>query len=461
MAADRRVPHDDYTAGRLYITMLLLELTIVCVLIVLNGLLAMAELAVVSSRPARLRALVEREVIGARRALALASDPGRFLSSVQIGITLIGVLSGAFSGATLGVRLSDWLADLGLPRAVADATGVGIVVTVITYASLIIGELVPKQIALRDPEAIAVRVAPAMTILARAAAPLVWLLDMSGDIVLRLLGHPEETKQHVTDEEIRTLIAEAETAGVIEPGERQMIAGVMRLGDRPVRAMMTPRREIDMVDLSADTATVCSAIMGSVHSRLPVHEGNPDEVLGVVQAKELLDAYMCGKVPEIRGQIIRDHVRQAPVIPDTADALSVVDLIKTSPVHIALVHDEYGHFEGVVTNSDILEAIVGVFRTDEGPVEPDAVQRDDGSWLVSGSMPADEMGERLGIDVPEDRSYHTAAGFVLEHMGHLPNVGEKFETHDWRFEIVDLDGRRIDKILASRVNTRRRRVAAR
>ena len=440
--------------------MLLIELAIVCVLIVLNGLLAMAELAVVSSRPARLRTFVEREVVGSRRALALASDPGRFLSTVQIGITLIGVLSGAFSGATLGVRLADWLFDLGLPRAIADATGVGIVVTVITYASLIVGELVPKQIALRDPEAIAVRVAPAMTILARVAAPLVWLLDMSGDIVLRVLGHPEEAKERVTDEEIRTLIAEAESAGVIEPGERAMIAGVMRLGDRPVRAMMTPRREVDMVDLSADTATLCSAIMESKHSRLPMHEGNPDEVLGVVQAKELLDAFMCGKVPGIRADIIREHVRQAPVIPDTADALSVVDLIKTSPVHIALVHDEYGHFEGVVTNSDILEAIVGAFRTDEGPVEPDAVQRDDGSWLVSGSMPADEMGERLGVDVPEDRSYHTAAGFVLEHMGHLPNVGEKFETQDWRFEIVDLDGRRIDKILASRVS-RRRRAAAR
>jgi putative hemolysin len=436
--------------------MLLLELTIVCVLIVLNGLLAMAELAVVSSRPARLRALVEREVVGSRRALALASDPGRFLSSVQIGITMIGVLSGAFSGATLGVRLSDWLADFGLPRGFADATGVGIVVTAITYASLIVGELVPKQIALRDPEAIAVRVAPAMTILARAAAPLVWLLDMSGDIVLRVLGHPEETKQHVTDDEIRTLIAEAESAGVIEPGERQMIAGVMRLGDRPVRAMMTPRREVDMVDLSGDAETIRGAIIESVHSRLPVHEGNPDEVLGVVQAKELLDAYMRGEVPDVR-----THVRQAPVIPDTADALDVVDVIKISAVHIALVHDEYGHFEGVVTNADILEAIVGAFRTDEGPVEPDAVQRDDGSWLVSGSMPADEMGDRLGLKIPESRSYHTAAGFVLEHMGHLPNIGEKFETQDWRFEIVDLDGHRIDKILAARVNTRRRRAAAR
>jgi putative hemolysin len=249
-------------------------------------------------------------------------------------------------------------------------------------------------------------------------------------------------------------MAEAETAGVIEPGEREMIAGVMRLGDRPVRAIMTPRREVDMIDLTADPDDIRRTIVESIHSRLPVHAGTPEEMLGVVQAKDLLDAYLRGDSPDIRA-----HVRPAPNAPDTVDALDVVDLIKASPVHMALIHDEYGHFQGIVTNADILEAIVGAFRTDEGSVEPDAVQREDGSWLISGSMPADEMADRLSISLPPDRSYHTAAGFVLSQFGHLPEVGESFNNQGWRFEVVDLDGRRIDKILASRIAAGRRRAA--
>ena len=430
--------------------MLVVELAIVVALVLVNGLLALAELAVVSSRRSRLRALVDREVIGSRRALALASDPGRFLSTVQVGITLVGVLSGAFSGATLGLRLAEGFTELGLPTGIAQTLGVGLVVTAITYFSLVIGELVPKQIALRNPERIAVRVAPIMTTLAKIAAPVVWFLDVSGRAVLAALGYEARPEHRVTDEEIRTLIAEAESAGVIEPGERAMIAGVMRLGDRPVRAVMTPRREVDMIDLTADEDEIRRTIGESIHSRLPVHEGAPEEMLGVVQAKDLLDAYLRGERPDIRAQ-----VRSAPNVPDTADALDVVDLIKGSPVHMALVHDEYGHFEGVVTNTDILGAIVGDFRTD-GPVEPDAVQRDDGSWLIAGSMPVDEMAERLPIAVPPDRSYHTAAGFMLSELGHLPLAGESLDSQGWRFEVVDLDGRRIDKILARRIAGGRR-----
>lgn len=434
--------------------MLYIELGIVIALVLVNGLLALAELAVVSSRRNRLQALVDREVVGSRRALALATDPGRFLSTVQIGITLVGVLSGAFSGATLGLRLAEWFVQLGLPNGIAQTLGVGLVVTIITYFSLVIGELVPKQIALRNPEKIAARVAPAMTVIAKVASPVVWLLDVSGRTVLRAFGYAAQGEHRVTDEEIRTLIAEAETAGVIEPGERAMIAGVMRLGDRPVRAVMTPRREVDMIDLTADEDEIRRTIGASIHSRLPVHEGSPEEMLGVVHAKDLLDAYLRGERPDIRAR-----VRSAPNVPDTADALDVVDLIKGSPVHMALVHDEYGHFEGVVTNTDILGAIVGDFRTNEGPVEPDAVQRDDGSWLIAGSMPVDEMAERLPIVVPPERSYHTAAGFVLSELGYLPLVGESFDSQGWRFEVVDLDGRRIDKILARRIAGGRRRAA--
>jgi magnesium and cobalt exporter, CNNM family len=432
--------------------MVFIELAIVVALILINGLLALAELAIVSSRRSRLQALVDRQVVGSRRALALATDPGRFLSTVQIGITLVGVLSGALSGATLGQRLAGWFVDLGLRMSVAEAVGVGLVVTVITYFSLVIGELVPKQIALRNPERIAVRVAPAMTALARIASPIVSFLDVSGRTVLRALGYGPQPEHRVTDEEIRALIAEAETAGVLEPSERAMIAGVMRLGDRPVRAVMTPRREVDMVDLAAEPDEIRRTIVESVHSRLPVYAGKPDEVLGVVQAKDLLDAYLRGECPDLR-----QHRRPAPTVPDTADALDVLDAIKGSKVHMALVHDEYGQFEGVVTNADILEAIVGDFRTEEGPPEPEAVQRDDGSWLIAGSMPADEMAERLSITLPPERGYHTAAGFVLGQLGYLPAVSESFDYQGWRFEVVDLDGRRIDKILARRLSTVPRR----
>ena len=290
--------------------MLYIEIAIVTALILLNGLLAMAELAVVSSRRSRLQAMADRNVVGSRRALSLASDPGKFLSTVQIGITLVGVISGAFSGATLGLRLSDWLADLGIASGVAEPLGVAIVVALITYASLIVGELVPKQIALRNPEKIAVRVAPAMTVLAKVGSPLVWLLNVSGRVLLRALGHKAQSATNVTEEDVRTLVAEAETAGVLEPGERAMISGIMRLGDRPVRAVMTPRPEVDMIDLAAEPDDVRRAIFESVHSRLPVHEGVPDEMLGVVQAKDLLDAYLRGETPDIRTK-----VRHAPTPP--------------------------------------------------------------------------------------------------------------------------------------------------
>ncbi len=336
----------------------------------------------------------------------------------------------------------------------AETLGVGIVVALITYCSLIIGELVPKQIALRNPEAVAVKVAPAMTWLAKISLPVVWLLDASGRGILRLLGHKEGTADRVTEEELRTLVAEAETAGVLEPGERAMISGVMRLGDRSVRAVMTPRHDVDMIDLTLSTEQALAAITGSIHSRLPAHEGSSDEMIGIIRAKDLLDAFTRGEQPDLRA-----HVRQAPVIPDTLDALDVVGMLKKSSVHIGLVHDEYGHFQGVVTSADILEAIVGAFRTEEMVAEP-AVRRPDGSYLISGSMNAEDLMELLRLPPATDRQYHTAAGFVLAGFGHLPKVGESFDAHGWRFEVVDLDGRRIDKILASRVAAGRRRALA-
>ena len=427
--------------------MLYLELGIVTILIVVNGLLSMSELAIVSARPARLAGLVEKGVTGSRRALALAADPGKFLSTVQIGITLIGVLSGAFSGATLGQRLTMWLTESGLSPALADTIGVGTVVGVITYASLIVGELVPKQIALRDPEVVAVRVAPAMMLLAKASLPLVWLLDRSGKVLLWLLGHRGEAEEKVSEDEIRTLVVEAEHAGVLEPGEKEMIAGVMRLGDLPVGAVMTPRHEVSMIDLADPAPVTSSTLLSSNHSRFPVFDGNRDSALGIINAKDMLDAYLSGQIPDIR-----KLVREAPVIPESLDARDVIAILRDSAVHMGLVHDEYGVFQGVVTSKDILEAIVGAFHTEEGPAEPAFVKRDDGSYLISGWMPAVEFAELLGITLPASRPYQTCAGFLLQEFGTIPNAGDKIEVGGWRFEIVDLDGRRIDKVLASRVD---------
>lgn len=426
--------------------MLYLELGIVTVLIVTNGLLAMSELAVVSSRPARLAALVEKNVQGSRRALALASDPGKFLSTVQIGITLIGVLSGAFSGATLGQRLSSLLTETGLSQGVADAVGVGAVVTVITYASLIIGELVPKQIALRDPESVAVRVAPYMTVLATISLPAVWLLDRSGKGLLWLLGQRGEAGEKVSEDEIRTLVVEAENAGVLEPGEKEMIAGVMRLGDLPVGAVMTPRREVSMIDLADTPEAIRAALTASSHSRFVVFDRDADAALGIVHTKDILDGYLSGQEPDMR-----KLVREAPVIPEFLDARDVVAVLRDSAVHMGLVHDEYGVFQGVVTSADILEAIVGGFHTEEGPPEQAALKRDDGSFLISGWMPAVEFAALLQITLPVSRSYQTVAGFLLSHFGRIPDVGDRVEVDGWRFEVIDLDGRRIDKVLAARM----------
>jgi len=431
--------------------MLYLELAFVAVLTLLNGLLAMSELAIVSSRPARLKAMVERDVVGSRRALVLASDPGRFLSTVQIGITLVGVLSGAFSGATLGLRLTAWLAGLGVPHGLADTLGVGLVVAGITYASLIIGELVPKQIALRDPERVAVKVAPAMTVLATASSPLVWLLNASGNLILRLLGRSDKAEGKLTEEELKSVIAEAESAGLLEPGEREMIAGVMRLADRAVGAVMTPRRDVDMIDLAQDAATIRQRVSDTRHTNLPTCDGNPDEMVGVIQVKDVLDAYIAG-----REVVFEKLVRPAPVIPETADVLEVLSTLKRSPVHMGLVHDEYGHFLGVVTTADILEAIAGVFRTHDAPSELPVVRREDGSYLISGSMPVDELADLLNIPIALDRSFHTVAGFMLERFGYLPKAGDSFDAAGWRFEVLDMDGRRVDKVLARKLSAARR-----
>ncbi len=426
------------------------EIAVVVVLIVLNGLLAMSELAVVSSRPARLQVMRDQGSAGAGTALRLAENPGRFLSSVQIGITLVGVLSGAFSGATLGARLASWLEGQGWSDGAADTIGVMTVVVAITYLSLIIGELVPKQIALRDPERVAARVAPAMAVLSRLSAPLVWLLDASGKLVLRVLGQHGEAEQRVTEEEVKTIIAEAESAGVLESEEKEMISGVMRLADRTATGLMTPRREVEILDLTDTPAEIMAMLRETKRSRLPVQDGEADEIVGVVTVKDLYDRLaaqeMAGEAQDIRA--IAD-IQTAPVVSDNTRALDVLKAIRSSTVHMALVFDEYGHFEGIITASDVLEAITGAFQ-EEGADEPAFVVRRDGSFLVAGWMPVDEFAERIAMPLDPDADYETVAGFVLDALHRLPEVGETFDHGPWRFEVVDLDGRRIDKVLVSR-----------
>ena len=424
---------------------LLFEILIVVALALLNGFLSMSELAVVSARPARLKILADRGDKGAATALRLGEDPGKFISSVQTGITLVGVLSGAFSGATLGQRLTLVLEGAGVPNNFADALGVGLVVVAITYISLVIGELVPKQLALRHPEQMSARVAPAMAVIAIVAAPLVFVLDASGQGLLALLGERGDSGERVTDEEVKTIIAEAESQGVLESDEKNMISGVMRFADRSARGLMTPRRDVELIDLSKPADEILADIRSTHRSALPVQDGDADSIVGVLLRKDLINVFADGQALDVRAL-----VRQAPVVMDRSDALAVLRAIRSSLVHMALVFDEYGHFEGIVTAGDVLEAITGAFREEE-EYDPAFVMREDHSWIVSGWMPVDEFSDKIGVPVARDAKFETVAGFVLDELNHLPQVGETFTRGNWRFEVVDMDGRRIDKILVQRI----------
>ena len=424
----------------------MLELVIAIALILLNGGFAVSELAIVSSRRARLKTLVDAGRRGAPTALALHEEPGRFLSTVQIGITLIGILAGAYSGAGLGDLMTKWLAAHGVSAGLAGPLGYGAVVCFITYLSVVIGELAPKRFALRDPEPIACAVAPTMAVLARCTAPVAAVLDLSTRAIFALLGKSDTSQNAVTEEEIKTLVTEAATTGVIENAEHEMIAGVLRLGDRSARAVMTPRTDVEWLEAETPQAEILAELSAAHHSRLPVMSGGVDNVVGVVQLRELLPALLSGQPWQLA-----DFIRAAPVIPDTLDALDVLDVLRNAPVPMAFVHDEYGHFEGVVTPADLLDAIAGAFKADLGQDDPDAIERADGSWLLAGSMPADEMAERFGIPLPDRRDYQTVAGFVVDLFQHLPTTGESVEALGWRFEVMDLDGHRVDKVLAERL----------
>jgi putative hemolysin len=427
-----------------------LDVLIIFALILLNGVLAMSEMAIVSSREARLKAMAKSGSGGAKCALELAADPGRFLSTVQSGITLIAIFAGAFSGASLGEPVAERLEIAGLPAKTAHTVGFGLVIVLTTYFSLVIGEIVPKQIALRSPEVLAAIVARPMRALSKMVAPFVWLLDRSSQFIFRLVGFSRESKNQVTAEELHLVVAEAQTAGVLEEEERAMISGIVRLADRPVRAVMTPRTEIDWIDINSTPEEIREALLGTPHTRIPVADGAIENIVGVLQTRDVLAAALHGRPIELR-----QLCRSAPVIPDLMDAMDALVVLRAADVPLALVHDEYGHLDGIVTPGSILAALAGSFANDiEQGEEPPLVERDDGSFLVSGAASADLLTGRLGLNLPEERDYSTVAGFALSVLKHLPETGEKFRHDGWSFEIVDMDGRKIDKLIASRPRKR-------
>ncbi|MFD2236801.1 hemolysin family protein [Aureimonas populi] len=426
--------------------MLLTNALIVFALILLNGFFAMSELAVVSSRRARLQQMADEGSRGARNALKLVDDPTSFLSTVQIGITLVGIFAGAFGGSAFAGPLAEILDPLPVVGAYAQGTAFALVVIVITYLSLILGELVPKRFALANSERIAVFVAPIMLLIARVGAPVVWFLRFSTETVAKLLGGGGATESSVTEEEVKAMIAEGTQSGVFEQKEREMIEGVLRIADKTARSLMVPRPDVSWISIDDDPEEILDEIIGSGHSRFPVSGEEQDDIIGVVQAKELLDQFR-----RTGGIDLRQALREPLYVNESMPALKLLDRFQSANIHVAIVLDEYGSFEGIVTPTDILAAIAGALP--EGLDEDySAIQRADGSYLVDAGMPIDEVDRMLaGASFPKERDYETFAGFILDRFGHIPEVGESIDYGLWRFEVVDLDGRRVDKILATRI----------
>ena len=416
----------------------------------MNGLFAMAELALFSSRATRLKQLAKEGSRGARAAVRLLDDPTRFLSTVQFYITLIGVLAGVYSGARFAGPLAAWLARFDLLAPVAgylDTTAYGVVVVGVTFLSLIVGELVPKRWALTNPEAIASRLAPFMEALAIVSKPFVWVLQGSTELVSRLLGIRTTSNRSVSEEEIRSMIAEATHTGIFHVAEHQMIEGVLRLPDRTVRSIMVPRGDVVWLDAADGRETVWNAVRTSGHSRYPVCRGQLDELVGVVMTGDLAEWLGNREAGDLAA---RTH---APlIVHESTRILRLLELFRESKMHFAVIVDEHGSIEGVVTPSDILTAIAGELPEAASEEPAEAVARDDSSWLVDGGMSIDDV-ERLlkGGNMRSGDDYTTLAGFVLAQLGHLPATGESFRWRGLRFEVVDMDGRRIDKLLVQRL----------
>lgn len=426
---------------------LVFEIIILFLLILLNGLFALAELAIVSSRRERLQTLIDDGHEGAVIALRMLQDPTSLLSTAQVGITLIGILAGAFGGAALTDELALWLQPLPVVGPYSRTIALIIVVGAITFFSVVLGELVPKRLALRNPERLAASVARPMNFLSILARPVVRLLTISTGFFLRVLGVSDvASEQTVTEEEIKLLVEQGAQSGVFEEAERVMVESIFRFGDRRLRSLMTPRTELVWIDINDPEPLIRDTIRQSRHARFPVCDGSLDRVLGVVQAKDLLSRSWSDEPFDLRA------VLQPPLfLPETMLALRALERIKETGVQGALLVDEFGGVEGMVTLFDILEAIVGDIPTREEIAEPPVVRREDGSYLVEGFLDVDDLKDLLMVDeLPDEGDYQTLGGFVLSLLGRLPRVGDRVEWSGYKFEIVDMDGNRIDKVLVER-----------
>jgi putative hemolysin len=422
-----------------------LEIAVILLLILVNGLFSLSELALVSVRRARLAVLERKGIRGATAARVLADDPQRFLPTVQVGITLVGVFTGVFGGASIASTLQAWLETFPSIARFAQSLALGAVVVVTTYLTLVLGELVPKQLALRSPELMAIRVARPIAWLARLAAPAVWLLGKSSTGILKLFGLHRASRQSVTEEELKALLIEGAQTGVLEMEERDMIERVLRLADKPVRAIMTPRTELAWIDRTDPPKAIITTLKAAPHSRFVVCDKSIDNVVGVVQAKDLLDRILGG------GELsVSASLRQPMIVPDTISALDALERLKSDTLGLSLVMDEYGSFEGVVTAADVLQAIVGEAS---GPEHQEGVPGPEGetTMTLDGMTPVDELKARLMLpDLPAEGSYHTLAGLLLALLRRVPRAGDRIVFGGWRFEVLEMDGRRVDKVMAGR-----------
>ena len=428
-----------------------LEIALVLLLILCNGFFAISEMSVVTSRKARLRQMAQ-ESRRARTALELAEHPERFLSTVQVGITSIGILTGLYGGESIGNRVAEALGPLGLDADLTQGIGTGVAVTLITYFSIIIGELVPKRIALLAPERIASVVALPMNIISTIATPFVYLLSLSTRTLLRILGLNRGSDNQVSEEEIRMLVAEGHEQGVIDSDERNMINRVLRLGDRSSAGLMTPRTRIVWLDAAASVEENLATIRESQHARYPVYRNDDSDVLGVLEVKSL--AGLIGTRPDGEPDLFAD-LRPALFVSESTHALKLMEIFREEQQSIAMVVDEYGEIEGMVSVNDLLGAVLGRAQASEdGDDEEMVVTRADGSMLVDGRLSTEDLREILELNTlpgEDDHDYHTVAGMVIARFGRIPHAGELFEWRGWRFEVVDLDGARIDKLLISRL----------
>lgn len=420
------------------------EIIIVLLLIIANGIFSGSEMAVISARKVRLEQLINQGNRNARVALKLANSPNNFLSTVQIGITLIGILSGAVAGATIAKRLAMVVEKIPLLHPYSEGISVGFVVSLITFLSLVVGELVPKRIALNNPEQIACSVAKPMRQLSRLTAPLVHLLGSATDLLLKVLDIRTSEEPAVTEEEIKVLIRQGAKSGMFEESEHEMVERVFRLGDRSIKSLMTPRTEIVWLDLESSLVENLEEVTNSTYSRFPVGRGSLDQCVGMVRGSNLLAA--CLSNPQVE---LESLIHPPLYIAESTRALKVLEQFKQIGMHIALVVDEYGGIEGLVTLNDLMEAIVGDLPSAEAQEEPMAVQREDGSWLLDGLISIDEFKEILGDEfLPEMQDeYHTLGGFVMHSLMHIPRASEHFERGGLRFEVMDMDGVRVDKVL--------------